>query len=243
MQLSAQSKKAAKFRISPYGSLKLFGEKETCLLLLYSGMIYASSYVVVSTLPTQLQTYHGLDIVQTSLCYLATGLGTMASVLATGRFLDWNFRRHANRLGVEISRKKQQDLQNFPIETARLQITFPLLIVAGASLLAYGWTMQARTNLAVPLTFLFLQSFGIASSFSGLNNLLMDLNRKSPGAASAAMNLSRCWIGAGGVALGGLLNEVGGPGWMTVTITGIWLIFSPLVVVVMRCGPTWRAGK
>jgi len=235
-----QTKTSKKARLSPWSSLKVFADAETCCLLLYGGVIYASSYVIVSTLPAQLQDLYGLDTTRISLCFLAAGFGTITSVLGTGRLLDWNFRRHAARLGVQISKQKQQDLHGFPIELARLQVSFPMLLLAGGSILAYGWTLQARTPLAVPLVFLFLESFGIASSFSGINNLLMDLNRLKPGTASAAMNLSRCWMGAGGVALGSFLSDRHGSGWMAVTIVGLWAVFSPLVLLVLKAGPGWR---
>ncbi|KAI0133722.1 putative MFS transporter [Xylariales sp. AK1849] len=230
-------------QLNPLSSLKLFLDKETCLLLLYSGLIYASSYMVLSSMPDQLQEKYGFDTLHISLCYLSTGFGTMTSVIFIGRLLDWNFRRHAKNLGMEISKNKQQDLKDFPIEVARLQVSFPLLFLAGTSLVAYGWTMQARTSLAAPMVFLFLQSFGSSSAFSGFNNLIMDLNRKRAGTASAAMNLARCWMGAGGVAFAGPLNRAGGVGWMAVTIAGTWLIFSPFVFIVIRYGPKWREEK
>lgn len=239
----SRPEKVKKIHISPWTSLKLFGDKETCFLLVYGGMIYACQYIVVANMPVQLQSNYGLSTVEVSLCYLATGFGTITSVLITGRLLDWNFRRHATRLGIEISNQKQQDLRGFPIELARLQITMPVLTFGAVTLLAYGWTMQVRTSLAAPLVFLCLQSFGTASSYSALNNLLMDLNREKPGTASAAMNLCRCWMGAGGVALGGLLNDVGGPGYVVLLIVGFWLVFSPLLVFVVRYGPAWRSQK
>jgi hypothetical protein len=53
----------------------------------------------------------------------------------------------------------------------------------------------------------------------------MDVNRNRPGTASAAMNLSRCWLGAGGVAVA----EPLGRGRMVVLIAGTWLVVSPAV--------------
>ncbi|RYP24497.1 hypothetical protein DL765_000517 [Monosporascus sp. GIB2] len=242
---SKSEAKASSTRVSinPLNSLKLFGDKETCVLLLYSGLIYASSYMVLSTLSDQLEEIYGLETIPVSLCYLASGFGAVTSVLLTGRILDWNFRRHARLVGMEISKQKQQDLSRFPIEVARLQISIPALMLAGVSLIAYGWTMQSRTYLAAPLIFLFLQSFGSSSSFSGFNNLIMDLNRKKPGTASAAMNLARCWMGAGGTAFATPLVKNGGIGWLGVTIAGIWFVFSPLVFLVIKSGARWREEK
>ncbi|KAK9418972.1 putative Major facilitator superfamily (MFS) profile domain-containing protein [Seiridium unicorne] len=239
-QLDSIPKRAS---VNPLNSLKLFREKETCILLLYSGLIYANSYMLLSTLPDQLEEGYGFDTLRISLCFLASGFGSMASVTLTGRLLDWNFRRHARLVGMEISNQKQQDLSRFPIEIARLQISIPALILAGASLIAYGWTLQARTHLAAPLIFLFLQGFGSSSAFSGFNNLIMDLNRKKPGTASAAMNLARCWMGAGGTAFATPLVKAGGIGWLGMTIAGAWFIFSPLVFLVLRFGARWRDEK
>ncbi|KAI0396781.1 major facilitator superfamily domain-containing protein [Xylariaceae sp. FL0594] len=237
---SSSTKRA---NMNPLNPLKLFRDKESCLLLIYSGLIYASTYMVLSTLSDELEEKYGFDTVRVSLCYLASGLGTVTSVLLTGRILDWNFRRHARLAGIEISKQKQQDLTSFPVEVARLQSSVPALVLASVSLIAYGWTLQAGTHLAAPLIFLFLQSFGRACAFSGLNNLIMDLNRDKPGRASAAMNLTRCWLGAGGTAFASPLARTGGVGWLGVVIPGIWLLFSPLLYFVIRRGPKWREEK
>ncbi|KAI9034899.1 MFS general substrate transporter [Aspergillus affinis] len=230
--------------INPLRSLSLFfTDKETSILLLYSGSIYASTYMVLSSMPDQLQMKYNLTTLQGSLCYFSTGFGTMSSVVVIGRLLDWNFRRHARMLGIEISKDKQQDLTGFPIERARLQLGIPFIIFSGIMLLVYAWTLQIQTHLAVPLIFLFFQSFGSSCAYSCFNNLIMDLNQQRPGTASAALNLSRCWMGAGGVALTGPLNRIAGIGWMGVVIAGVWLAFSPFIGLVIRSGLRWREGR
>ncbi|KAK9770839.1 putative Major facilitator superfamily (MFS) profile domain-containing protein [Seiridium cardinale] len=56
LQLDPVPKRAS---VNPLNSLKLFHDKETCILLLYSGLIYANSYMVLSTLPEQLEEGYG----------------------------------------------------------------------------------------------------------------------------------------------------------------------------------------
>jgi hypothetical protein len=232
-----------KTRFNPLSSLKLFLDKETCILLLYGGVIYSVNYFVLTTLPPQIQAHYNFNVLQTSLCFLATGFGTMAAVLLVGPLLDWNFRRHAKLLGMEISNNKQQDLKDYPIEVARLQVSFPLLFLSAASLVAYGWTLQANTPLAAPIIFLFLTSFGNAGSFAGFNNLIVDLNRDSPGTTTAAMNLARNWMGAGGVAFANPLTNAIGMGWACVFIAGVWMMFVPFVIWAVKSGPGWRREK
>ena len=232
-----------KIQLNPLSSLKVFFDKELSILLLYGGLIYAGSYFVLSGMPAQLQDNYGFNTVQISLCYLSTGLGSLAAILFVGYILDWNFRRHAKRLGIEISKHRQQDLDNFPVELARLQVSLPLLFLAAASLVAYGWVIHAKSPLAAPLIFLFLTSFGYSSSFSGFTNLIVDLNREKAGTAAAAMNLARCWIGAGGVALANPLINAVGSGLASVIVAAIWLILSPVVFWTICCGPRWREEK
>ncbi|KAB8236355.1 major facilitator superfamily domain-containing protein [Aspergillus alliaceus] len=160
---------------SPLHSLKLFLNNRTSVLLLHSGLIYASSYTVLSNMPDQLQEKYGLGTLH-NLCYFAPGIGAMPSILVVGRLPDWYFRRYAKRFGLELNKDKLQDLTDISIKIARLQVCLPLLLFTGISLIAYGWTMQARTPLATLMIFLFLQSFGSSSAFLGFSNLIIDLD-------------------------------------------------------------------
>ncbi|KAE8391329.1 major facilitator superfamily domain-containing protein [Aspergillus alliaceus] len=187
-------------QLSPLHSLKLFLDNRTSVLLLYSGLIYASSYTVLSNMPDQLQEKYGLGTLH-NLCYFAPGIGAMPSILVVGRLLDWYFRRYAKRFGLELNKDKLQDLTDISIKIARLQVCLPLPLFTGISLIAYGWTMQARTPLATLMIFLFLQSFSSSSAFSGFSNLIIDLD----------------------VAFAEPLSNASGIGWMAVTIAGVWL--------------------
>lgn len=232
-----------KTHFNPLGSLALFADKETAVFLLYGGSIYANTYFVLATMPPQLQAHYGFDTLHISLCFLASGFGTMAAVLIVGRLLDWNFRQHAAQAGLEISLNRQQDLRAFPIELARLQVSLPLLVVSAVAFLAYGWSLQAGAPLAVPLVFLFITAFGNSGAYSGFNNLTVDLNREKPGTAAAAMNLARNWLGAGGVAFANPLTNAVGMGWASVVVVGVWAVFLPFVFWAVRCGPQWREQK
>lgn len=83
----------------------------------------------------------------------------------------------------------------------------------------------------------------MTGSFTGLSALVVDLNRASPGTASAAMNLVRCWMGAGSVAFVNPLLGAIGLGWTTVLVAAVWVAVSPVVWVIIRFGPRWREDK
>jgi len=60
------------------------------------------------------------------------------------------------------------------------------------------------------------------------------------GAASAANNLVRCWMGAGATAgVAPLIDKIG-IGWTTTFFALLCLAFSPILWYVMQNGPRWR---
>ncbi len=232
-----------KSRPNPLNAVYIVCEKESGIIILYAGTLFAGFYMVLTGLPSQLAEKFHFNTLQVGLCYFPTGLGSMTAALVIGKFLDWNFRRHAKRIGIEISSQRQQDLTNFPIEAARLQVVLPLVFLSGLSIIGYGWIMVAHTSLAGPIILLFIATFSISGAFQGLSTLIVDLNRSSPGTATAAMNLARCWMGAGAVAAVVPLQNKIGLGWTAVVIAGCFALLSPIVLVVMKHGPRWREEK
>jgi len=167
----------------------------------------------------------------------------MTAAIVIGKLLDRNFHRHARLLGMTITKGRQSDIRNFPIEKARLEAVAPVIVVASAMIIAYGWVIRAGCQLAGPLILLYPLGFSITGSFMGLSTLVVDLNIQTPGTATAAGNWVRCWIGAGAVAVIGPLLDRIGTGWISVLVAGIWVVFSPLLWMVLKWGPVWREEK
>ena len=234
------SKSSFKARPNPLKSIYIITQKECSAIIFYAGTLFGGLYMVLSSMPSQFGEKYKFNTLQIGLCYIPTGLGSMLSSFVVGRFLNWNFRRHARLLGMEIVDRKQQDLTNFPIEAARLQVVLPLVYIAAATIVSYGWVMMYHTSLAGPVILLFISTFCMSGSFTGLSALVVDLNRASPGTATAAMNLVRCWMGAGAVAFVNPLLDAIGLGWTSVVVAGIWILISPVVLVIIKRGPRWR---
>ena len=243
IDLQQSSKSSFKARPNPLNSVYIIFQKEASFIIFYAGTLFGGLYMVLSSMPAEFGEKYNFNTLQIGLCYIPTGLGSMTASFVIGKFLNWNFRRHARILGMEIVDKKQQDLTYFPIEAARLQVILPLVYVAAATVVAYGWVMTSHTSLAGPVILLFISTFCMSGSFTGLSSLVVDLNRDSPGTATAAMNLVRCWMGAGAVAfVNPLLNAIG-LGWTSVLVAGVWVIISPVVLLIMKRGPRWREEK
>ena len=227
-------------RPNPLRSIYIIIQRESSVVIFYASTLFAGLYMVLSSMPSQFGEKYNFNTLQIGLCYIPTGLGSMTASFVVGKLLDWNFRRHARACGMEISEAKQQDLKNFPIEAARLQVVSPLVYIAAATVVSYGWAIESHTSLAGPVILLYISTFCMSGSFTGLSTLVIDLNRQSSGTATAAMNLVRCWMGAGAVAfVNPLLNAIG-LGWTSVLVAGIWILISPVVLFVIKYGPRWR---
>ena len=235
-----ESTSGFKPRPNPLRSIYIIMEKESGLVIFYAGTLFAGLYMVLTSIPSQFAEKYNFNTLQIGLCYIPTGLGSMTASFVVGKLLNWNFRRHAKACGMEITRAKQQDLTNFPIEAARLQIVSPLVYIAAASVLSYGWVMESHTSLAGPIILLYISVFCMSGSFTGLSTLAVDLNRESAGTVTAAMNLMRCWMGAGAVAFVNPLLNVAGLGWTSVLVAGVWILISPVAFFIIKYGPRWR---
>lgn len=97
-----------------------------------------------------------------------------------GILLDRNFKRHACQQGLIVIANRQQNIDNFNIEQARLHITSPFLILSAVSTIAYAWVMQYQTALAAPLVLFFFLGHFTTGTFSSLNTLIVNTNRESP---------------------------------------------------------------
>ncbi|TAQ84893.1 hypothetical protein B7494_g6788 [Chlorociboria aeruginascens] len=237
------AKNEFKRRGSPIQSIYIVFDKESGVVLFYAGFFFAGFYMIQTALPGVLQDQYGYSALDIGLCYIPAGMGSLFAAFVMGRFLDFNFRRHAKKLGIEISHNRQQELRNFPIEKARLEIVFPLAFAAAAVTIIFGWLMKEKIFIAAPLVFLFFSSFFVSCSFQGLSTLVVDLNRDSPSSATAAMNLARCLLGAAGTAaVVPMLNSIGA-GWVGVFVGGMWVVLSPLILCVLKWGPQWREDK
>jgi MFS family permease len=232
-----------KRRANPLASALIATEREPLMILIYGSLLYAGFMSIMSTLTTELQSRFGFNSIQIGLCYLPLGVGSLTSRWTVGYLLDWNFKREAARQGLAIVKNRQQEIEKFNIEVARLTITLPLVYFGALCLIAYGWVMQYKTALAGPMVMLFFMGHCTTAAFSSLNTLIVDTHRQSPATAVAANNLWRCLVGAGAIAAANPLIDRIGIGWTGSFIAFLWIIFSPILWAVYKRGHGWREAS
>ena len=245
---------------NPLLTLKILGEKESCLILLYNGFFFTGMMVVVASVPELFQEVYDLNELEIGLCYISLGMGSFVSALTMGHVVDWNFRfvpgcasilrhvlicldrRHARRLGLVIRKGKQQNLDDFPIEVVRFEVVLPGHVIGTLAIIVYGWTIKFGTHIAGPEVALFFVGFGVSTAFNLTNTLLIDIHRDKPATATAAVNLVRCLMSAGGAAAIIPMCHAMNPGWAFTFIALLYAVYIVLVFWIMRKGQQWRAA-
>ena len=228
---------------NPLSTLVIIADKESAIILACGGLVVACLYAVNTGIPSQFGAIYGFDEIKLGLVFIPFGAGSLVSAFTTGKMIDWNWRRQAKKNGFPVKKNRYQDLTNFPVEKARLQICMPLLYLSCICMIIYGWVLDFRTNLGGPLTILFFTGYGIIAAFQIMMILMVDLNPGNAAAATAASNLFRCLLGAGSTAVVVPMIEKMGVGWTYTFAALTWTLFSPLLFWLIKVGPGWRKEK
>ncbi|KAI0595705.1 major facilitator superfamily transporter [Biscogniauxia sp. FL1348] len=226
-----------------FRSLIILFETEMFLLLFYSSFIYAGFYAVATAMSSLFAEIYGFNDVMIGLMYLPLGGGSIIAAFTMGKLSNWNYRRHCKKLNVPFDRLRQQDLTNFPIEQARLQISSPPLIMFALVLSGWGWALEYRAPLAVPIVLLFLMGITLVGFTNTVNILIVDINPGQAASATAANNLTRCLIGAAATALISPMLSGIGAGWSFTIFSLVYIIFCPVLWLIMKNGVKWRKAK
>lgn len=232
-----------KRRPNPLSSLLILLEPEGGITLGFGAFFFAGYFMVMTTLSEQLDTRFGFSPAITGLCFLPLGIGAMISRWLAGKLFDYNFRRHARLLGHSLDLSRQQAIETFPIEKIRLEVCLPMVYISCGTMLAYTWTMETQSNLAGIEVALFFMGLFFSGVQQGLNTLIVDTHPDTPATAMAANNLFRCLLSAGGTAVAPFMIDKVGLGFMGVFISGIWLVLSPCLWLVLLRGQKWREDE
>lgn len=243
IRMATSRKYRPKLKISfgnPLDSLTMLFEPLLGVLLGYSAIVFAGFYAIATVMPSQFERLYGFDDVKIGLMYLPMAGGSVVAAFVTGPAINWNYRRHARRLGMPLTKGAQDDLSNFPVERARIEVGLPLLGLATAVLFAWGWALQYGAPIAVPCVLLFLMGVGMIGYTNASSVLIVDMYPKKAGAATAANNLTRCLLGAAATGAVSPMIDAIDVGWTFMIFGFLYLAGAPLLLLIMRNGIEWR---
>lgn len=145
---------------------KMFLYPDVFILLFINGTYYAVFYGVTASLSISFEnTYPYLTQTDVGLCFLAIGGGMFFGTTLTGKLMDAYYKKiKDNRTPQAQSDPEKKDIdcsgaEPFPIEHVRLKFMPYLIVVYTACVIGYGWSLEAKTSIAVPLTLQFISMF------------------------------------------------------------------------------------
>ena len=241
-QVSSGSQRKLRFP-NPLNTLSIVFEKDVGMLLFYNSLMYTAFYDLIGSIPYLFAEVYGFNNLQIGLCFIPYGVGGIFAMYLGGKAMDWNYKRVATAAGISVDKKRGDDMNTFPIEKARLQVVWPFLSIGASALLCYGWAMERNAPLAVPLVLTFIVGLFLTGAFNVQSTMLIDFYPQSPATATAANNLVRCLMGAGGTAVIIYMIDAMGRGWCFTFIAFVLAAFSPLLVVLQKKGPKWREAR
>jgi sugar phosphate permease len=107
----------------------------------------------------------------------------------------------------------------------------------------FGWTLDRHIHISVPIICTFVLGWAANSTQSVITTFLVDVFPKQGASATAALNLARCLMGAGGTAfILPMINSIGA-GWGFTILTAIMVCGLALVALQMHVGQQWRRKR
>lgn len=228
-------------------------QRDIAALLAWGALVYTVwSMVTSSTTAILLRGHPYLTQWQIGVCFLPNGLGCVLGSLCTGRLLDASFKdveaKYKEDRGISaINLKRDRD---FPFERARLPLVPWFSIAFVITTLLYGPSFElndlhryAPSNLAAPLILQFFIAFTSTAIFNINSTMLIDCFPNRSASATALNNLCRCLLGAAGVSAIQPMIDAVKPRNAFMILSGVVLLFSPLIWVEWKWGETWRRER
>lgn len=240
------SKLHASVRISfpnPLSTLVIFGNLEAVLVLIATGFALAAFYAICTGAASVLSETYNFDEVHIGLIFLAIGGGSLISAFTTGKMVDWNYARHAKRNGYPVAKNRTTDLSEFPIESARVEVGLPCLLLGVLAVIGYGWIIEYNLSIAGPVVMLFLLGYALIAGYQSLNVLMVDIYPDQATSATAASNVVRCLLGAASSAAILPMSDAMGDGWAYTTLGLMFLLSCAGLLVIMKHGISWRKAR
>lgn len=144
---------------SPLKSLVILWRKDNATIILACGLLYAVYTCINASLSTLFIEIYQFNQWQAGLIYLPFGLGGTGSTFISGPLLDRAYRNARTSRGLSTDRARGDDLDNFPVEKARLSVVWIPMIITICSIIAFGWVLEIQQvrSILEPFRFLFFR--------------------------------------------------------------------------------------
>jgi len=138
----------------------MFVYPDVLILLIFTGTYHAVMYGITASLSVIFEdVYPYLTLTDIGLCFMALGGGSLVGSWLSGKLTDSYYRKVRDDLIRQARSHAEKDIDakalekgpTFPIEKARLQVLPCITLVYSACVVGYGWALQSRVTIVVPL--------------------------------------------------------------------------------------------
>lgn len=198
--------------LAPFAILKI---PEVSILLLVAGLQFATWTTHQTALSTVLSKKYHLSVAKIGLCYLPAGICTLTSVVTSGRYLNWNYRKrmashkiwlkeeeakllkeHHNDLDEVKQIMEDDSYYSFNIFRARLQPALFTILLSGCGFICFGWCISVKAPLPAVLCMSAFASLFSNCILTMSVTLIVDLFPSKASTATGCLNLFRCILSA-----------------------------------------------
>lgn len=233
------------------GPIKMMKEKDVFCGLLFTALFYTVWQATLVASSSLFERVYHLNEISIGLSFIANGVGAVSASLLTGKVLDLDYRAAQRREKERQLASSSSDLERITtaartvehIEHARLRRLPYMAALFTSTCLAFGWCIQARTTIALPILWTFFSGFTTTSIMSMFSTLIVDWYPTAGASATAAINLARCLLGAGGTAAVQPMIDRLGAGVTFSIGAGITCLAVPFGVLVWMKGERWRSRR
>ncbi|KAJ5657798.1 Major facilitator superfamily domain general substrate transporter [Penicillium longicatenatum] len=156
-----------KFRIpNPLASLKVLASRSSILITGINGIYYMDFSCLQGSMSTLFIDIYKLSELKVGLVYVPFGIGSCVGAYCSGKVMNRDYRLTARAHNLVIDIRRGDDLSLFPIEKARFRSIWYSMCATGICTTGYGWALQTRSHMAIPLVLQFIIGFATAMTFN-----------------------------------------------------------------------------
>ncbi|KAI0859547.1 major facilitator superfamily domain-containing protein [Xylaria cubensis] len=243
-------KATEKAKIDVTGPIRILFSKQATPLVVFVAIYHAVWQMSITSMAVLFQNVYNISEAQVGFAFVANGAGSIIGTLITGKILDVEYGRakadHSLALPQRVSEAGTEQSQRsdliFPLEKARLRLLPILALLQCMSILTFGWTIQYRVHIAVPITTTFITGWTAVSIISIVTTYLIDVFTEQKAASSASLNLARCLLAAGATSIVTPMIRAVGTGWTFAIAVAVQLVALIGVGIQQRFGCEWRVA-
>ncbi|KAI1828451.1 major facilitator superfamily domain-containing protein [Xylaria intraflava] len=244
---------AKKARIDIMGPMRILFSKQAAPVIFFLAVYYAVWQMSITAMSVLFESRYSLSETQIGLTFIANGAGSIIGTLVTGKILDIDYVRVKIAYESALSQRVpesgngdsdpsqiEDDRIGFPLEKARLRLLPVYAFLQCASIIIFGWTIQFRVHIAVPIVVTFITGWTAISIVSTVTTYLIDIFPEHKAASSASLNLARCLLAAASTSIVTPIIGAVGVGWTCTIAVAVQIVALIGVGIQWRYGSKWR---